>query len=70
MPKTVVPNQFWAIPNFGISKVLMPSLIIFNSYLFKISQQFTRRKLKRPIAWSLNKPHTFGITGLVVRESG
>ena len=52
----VVSNRFWAMPHFGISKILMTP-VIFNSYIFKILLQFIWRKLKRPLTGSLNKPH-------------
>ena len=45
--KSMVPKPFWT--NFGISKILIPPTEIFNSYIFKILQQFTLRKLKRPL---------------------
>ena len=46
--KSEVPIRFWAMPHFGISKILTPP-VIFNSYLFKLWLQSAWRKLKRPI---------------------
>ena len=56
LSKAVVPYQLRAMPHFDIFKILMP-LVVFNSYIFKILLQFTWRNLKRPLIWSLNKPH-------------
>ena len=54
--RAVVPNQFWVMLHFGISKIMMAPLI-FNSYIFKILLQFTWKKLRRPLTWSWNKPY-------------
>ena len=39
---SVVPNRFWAMPHFGISKILTPP-VISNSYIF---QNFTASHMK------------------------
>ena len=44
------------IPTFAFLKFWRPP-IIFNSYIIKSLLQFTLRKFKKPLTWSLNKPH-------------
>ena len=54
--RTVVPKRFWASQSVVFLKFwYFP--VMSNSNTYEILLQFTWRKHKRPLAWSLNKPN-------------
>ena len=54
------PTDLGPYPTLVFPKFWYPS-VIFHSYILKMSQQLTWNTLKRPLTWSLNKPHRWSM---------